>query len=249
MMRYFHANRREISTYFDYFYWPLIDMFLFGFLGTWLSEQQNSALTISLITALVLWSVTYRSSLDIARNMAQELWDENLLNFFATPIKLAEWVLGLMSLGILSLFITVPYTSFLAKLIFNQNIFNIGSSLFMFVGLLIMSGWILGFVASSLLIYYGQKIETVVWAIPWLITPFSSIYYPISVMPSWAQSVSKFLPTMYAFEGVRKLLTTGQMPYHDIGMSLLLNTVYLIAALLFFNHMFKKSKNEGLNPN
>jgi ABC-2 type transport system permease protein len=248
VLRYFYANRREVSMYFDYFYWPVLDMLLFGYLGTWLSSAQTGNLTSSLIISLVLWSLTYRTSLDIAKNMAQELWDENLVNFFATPLSVVEWILGLMGSGIISLFITLPYCALIAKLFFNQNIFAVGPSIFIFVFLLVMCGWVLGFLAASFLIYYGQKIETVVWAIPWLITPFSSVYYPVDVLPTPMQYISRALPTTYAFEGIRLLVNTGKIPYQHIGISLLLNIVYLTFALLFFMYMFKKSKNNGLSP-
>ncbi len=248
MRRYYYANRREISMYFDYFYWPVLDMLLFGYLGTWLSSQQTGNLAFSLITSLVLWALTYRTSLDIAKNMAQELWDENLVNFFATPLTVAEWMLGLMGAGLMSLLITLPYCALIAKIFFNQNIFSMGPELFIFVFLLVMCGWILGFFAAGILIYYGQKIETIVWAVPWLITPFSSIYYPVDVLPPFMQTISKLLPTTYAFEGLRQVINTGHLSYQHIGMSLLLNVIYLTLALLFFIKMFKKSKNNGLNP-
>lgn len=247
VLRYFYAHRRTPSSFFDFLYWPLIDIFLFGFIGVWFSTQQSPHAVASLMIGLVLWQVSFRTNLEISRNLIQELWEENLINFFATPITISEWLIGLMLCGFLAVLITIPYGTLLVYAIFGQNIFSIGFVMIPLIILLIMSGWVLGLFASAILIYYGQKIETMVWAMGWLPAPFCSVYYPLEVLPTWMQLIGKCLPMTYAFQAVRVALNTGTTSYSDIGISFALNIVYLIAAIMFFNHQFKKSKQYGLN--
>ncbi|MCX5922687.1 MAG: ABC transporter permease [Candidatus Dependentiae bacterium] len=247
VLRYLYSHRNGMSSLFDYFYWPLIDMLIFGFVGTSLSTQQNSTVVINLIAGLILWQVSFRTHLEVSRNLLQEIWDENLVNFFATPLTIAEWIVGLMMTGLLGTLITVPYGALLMKLIFNLNLFSIGISLLPLILLLVVSGWVLGFIASGFLIYWGQRIETIVWAIGWLPAPFCSVYYSVDILPHWMQIVSKCLPMTHAFEGMRYALTMGQIPYWHIAVSFTLNVVYLILALGFFMHMLRKSKAQGLS--
>lgn len=249
VLRYFYGNRKTMSSYFDFFYWPLMDILLFGYIGTWFANQQNPYALLTLVLGLVLWQIAYRINLDIAKNLVQELWDENLINLFTTPLTLPEWIAGLITLGCINIVFTLAYSAIMVYLFFGQNIFILGPALFIFIGLLIMSGWILGFIASGFLIYWGQKIDTVIWAIGWLPVPFCSVYYPMNILPAWMQTVGKFLPMSYAFEGMRAMVQTHQIPYWHIGVSFALNIIYLICALSFFLFMFKKSKNNGLRTN
>jgi ABC-2 type transport system permease protein len=248
ILRYFYANRRTVSTFFDYFYWPLIDILLFGYIGTSLSSHTSgNNLVLSLLSGMVLWQVAYRTNLEISKNMMQELWDENLINFFATPLQPFEWILSLMIMGPLTVLLTVPYGALIVYISMGQNIFTIGWFMLVLIGLLIMAGWILGIITSSFLIRYGQKIDTLIWAIGWLPAPFCSVYYPVETLPGWMQTISKLMPMTYAFEAMRIYIKTNAISYYHVGMSLGMNIVYLIAALIFFFHMFNKSKERGLN--
>jgi ABC-2 type transport system permease protein len=247
-LRYFYAHRNTPSSAFDFLYWPLVDMVLFGFIGVWLSKQQSSdKVVLSLVIGLVLWGIAYRTNLEISKNLVQELWDENLINFFATPLSLTEWICGLMLSGFLCIMFALPYGALLAYFIFGLNIFSIGFTIIPLIFLLIMSGWILGFIAAGILIYGGQKIETIVWAMGWLPAPFCSVYYPVEVLPNWMQFISKLLPMTYAFEGMRQALNTGTIPYYYLMVSFMLSFIYLIGTLIFFTFMFRKSKEQGLS--
>lgn len=248
ILRYFYANRRTVSTFFDYFYWPLIDILLFGYIGTSLATQCSSNnLVLNLMTGMVLWQVMFRTNLEISKNLLQELWDENLINFFATPLKTPEWILGLMLIGPLTILFAVPYGALLVYIAMGQNIFTMGWFMLILIGLLTISGWTLGIITSSFLIRYGQKIDTLVWAIGWLPAPFCSVYYPLETLPHWMQAVSKLLPMTHAFEAMRIFTNTNIISWSHVGISFSMNVVYLCAAIGLFSYMFSKSKDQGLS--
>ncbi len=246
ILRNFYASRRDFNRLFDFTYWPFIDIFLFGFICVWLTSKEHSTLLLTLMLGLVLWQVAYRTNLEISRSLVQELWDNNLINIFSTPITIFEWILGLMLTGILCLCITVTVGSLAVKLIYGQNIFVIGWPILVFILLLAMSGWILGLIGASFLLNWGQRVETMVWAMGWLPAPFCSVYYPVDVLPAWAQCVSKTLPMTYAFEAMRSVVIKGYLPKNYLIISFLLNSLYLILATLLFLFMLKKRKNKGL---
>ncbi|MDR3549903.1 MAG: ABC transporter permease [Candidatus Babeliales bacterium] len=247
ILRYFYSYGRNINKSFEFFFWPLIDTVLFGFIGMGTSDGSHPELLAGLLVGLILWQITQRTSMEISRNLLQEIWDENLVNFFATPLTIFEWITGLLSLGfIITFLITIPYAALIVYGIFGYNLFALGWLLLPSILLLIVSGWILGFIAASMLIYWGQQIDILVWALPWLPTPFCSIYYPVAVLPKWMQLISKGLPMSYVFEGLRFTIRTGQTSYWHLGMSATLNILYLLITLSLFFYMFKKSKAKGL---
>ncbi len=111
---------------------------------------------------------------------------------------------------------------------------------------LMMSGWFMGFTASALIIYYGRRVQNLAWMLAYALAPFSAVFYPVSSLPGWAQSVSSGLPMTYIFEGMRQILRGGPLPIRSLAISFGLNVVYLTLSILFFGRMFERSRAKGL---
>ena len=71
---------------------------------------------------------------------------------------------------------------------------------------LVLTGWAISQFVTGILIRFGLGAESLTWVLPFLIAPFSCIYYPLKTLPDWMQSVATFIPTSYVFEGMRALL-------------------------------------------
>ena len=231
----------------DLFYWPLMDILLWGLTSIWISTQHVGAnLPLILMTALVFWQIAWRGAIDISVSLLQEFWHRNLVNLFSTPLKISEWSAGVILLCLCKLCITVAFGSGVVYLLYSLNVFTIGWAFIPFGAMLLIFGWFLGFLSASLIIYYGQQVESLAWMIGYIFAPFSSVFYPVSVLPSWAQAISWSLPTTYIFEGMRKILNHEPFPIHYFWMSLALNIVYLIFGICLFHYMFKKRRAKGL---
>ena len=81
---------------------------------------------------------------------------------------------------------------------------------------------------------------------PYLILPLSAPFYPVNVLPVWAQLIAFCLPTTYLFEGIRMLAFENTVPIAYLIISFILTCMYIVLAILFFNFTFKKSKEKGL---
>ena len=66
------------------------------------------------------------------------------------------------------------------------------------------------------------------------LAPFSAVYYPIDVLPRWAQSSRPPLPMTYVFEGMRQVLRGDRPPVSDLLISFGLNFLYLALSVVFF---------------
>jgi ABC-2 type transport system permease protein len=245
-LRYFYVSLHDFNKIIDFLYWPLLDILLYGFIGISFADKQHPTTVLAFLTALVLWQVVYRANLEISRNIVQELWDNNLINLLTTPLTVGEWMSGLMFTGLVSTFFTVPFGALAVYLIYGYNVFSIGVSFLLFATLLIMSGWILGLIGSSFLIWGGQRIETIVWAVGWLPAPFCSVYYPLSILPGWMQLIGNCLPMTYVFEAMRLLIREGILSRQYLMIALCLNIFYCLLFYCFFNFMLNKSKDRGL---
>lgn len=244
--RYFYTLK-DISQLADVFYWPLVDILLWGLTSIWIQTQTEvSNLPLILMTGLVFWQITWRGAFGVSFHLLQEFWQRNLVNFFSSPLKISEWMCGILLLGLFKLVVAVGCGTLFVYLLYSLNVFVLGWAFLPFAFSLYMFGWTIGFLSSSLIIYWGHKAEMFAWMLPFLFAPFSAVFYPVDVLPVPAQIISWSLPTTYVFEGMRKILTGAPFPYEYFGISLLLNCFYILLSSFIFKFMFKKSLAKGL---
>lgn len=245
--RYYYNLIKGVHHITDLFYWPLVDILLWGLTSIWIQSQSHvSNLPLILMTALIFWQIAWRGSIDISMNLLQEFWHRNLINLFSTPLKISEWICGVILLCLCKLVVTIFFGALMVYLLYSLNVFTLGWAFLPFAVLLLMFGWSLGFIASGFIIYWGHQVEMLAWMIAFLFAPFSAVFYPVQTLPAWAQAISWSLPTTYVFEGMRQILYSQTFPISYVWYSLILNLIFLSFSVSFFIWMFEKSRIKGL---
>lgn len=245
--RYYYNLIKGPYQLSDLFYWPFVDILIWGLTSVWIQDKNNiPGLPLILMTALVFWQITLRGSIDISINLLQEFWHRNLMNLFSTPLKIAEWIFGVLLLSACKLVITILFGSLVVYLLYSLNVFTLGWAFLPFAISLFLFGWTLGFLASSLIIYWGHQVEMLAWMIGFAFAPFSAVFYPVSILPSWAQKIAWCLPTTYIFEGMRDILQGTPFPVGNFVISVALNILFLALSIWLFYFMFEKSRAKGL---
>lgn len=246
-LRHLYPVIRDFDLLSDMLYWPIIDVFLWGITSMWIGGASGASYVIaSILTGLVLWNVIWRSQSEISRNLLDEIWNSNLVNLFSTPITLTEWIVGVILLSILKMFFTVSVVIIVILLLYSVNIFAIGWWIVPFFICAVMTGWWVGFISASIVIRWGQKVQTVIWTLPGILLPLSVVYFPLASLPVYIKPISYLIPTTYIFESVRSLLSSGTVDFRYIGISVLLNILYLVLTLMLFVKSFRKSLELGL---
>ena len=245
--RYLSSSTFEFLRLVDIFYWPIFDIVLWGFTGLWL-QNVGSATNVPLIllTGLVFWQVVMRAHMEVSMSFLEELWSQNLINLFATPLSISEWLAAVILLSFVKSLFALFFGALVVWLLYGIFIFSSGLLLIPFFVLLLISGWSLGLIGISILVSAGQRAQSLVWIVCWVLAPFSGVFYPVAVLPVWAQNVAYALPTTYLFEGMRLFITTGSMPVEYWYTSSILAAAYFLLSLLLFLYLFRKSKIQGL---
>ena len=224
ILRFMYLFRHSLDRLSDAFYWPTLDLLLWGVTSTYFRSYlpQTSQIVLVILGGILLWIIVWRGQYEITIGILEDLWNRNLVNIFVTPLKFSEWITSLVMLGIIKAIMSFSFGLFVAFILYKINIFTLGFYLIPFALLLIITGWWIGFFIAGLILRYGIKIQQLAWTAPWVISPFSAIYYPVSSLPDWAQAIALFIPTSYVFEGAREVIEKGTLDPNKLYISLLL---------------------------
>lgn len=248
VIRHFFIFRKNLDHLTGVFYWPAINLLLWGLTSTYFESQlpRGSGIIFAIVSGIIFWLVVERANTDITFSILQELWDKNLINIFATPLTFAEWITSFIVLTVLKTAASFSFAVLLAYTLYRAHIFDYGFFLIPFGLLFMMSGWWMGCLIAGLILRFGTKVQALAWTVPMVLAPFSAIYYPLAILPRWAQAIAAILPTSYVFEGMRQVTRTGTLDIENLLLSASLNVFYLLLALIFLRSSFRKVLNKGL---
>jgi len=247
LLKYYYISLNRVDRIFDIFYWPAIDLFVWGFASFYIKSISDINLLSVFLGAIILWLFVWRSSQDIAVFVLEDYWSKTLYHLFSSPVKISEHMVSIILFGFLRALAAFAVMSILAGLMYAFNIFSI-PILLLAVAVLVLSvfGWIMGLFVTSLIVRYGQRIQVLAWSVVWIVQPFSCVFYPLKSLPAWAASIAKVLPTTYVFESLRHYMFNGELVFHGIPYAIGIEIIFLAIVSYWLAISFKKAKKKGL---
>tara|TARA_B100001057_G_scaffold62306_1_gene55770 strand:+ start:25 stop:825 length:801 start_codon:yes stop_codon:yes gene_type:complete len=110
------------------------------------------------------------------------------------------------------------------------------SSLF-FIGIAFLSG-------AFVLIY--KQTDPINYLTNTIISLFSGIVYPVSVLPDYFQIISKIIPATYSLELLRNLIFAENINFKiDLISGIFIPAIIVIISFVVFNFALKKVKKDG----
>lgn len=246
--RYVLLHRRSLIRTFDIVFWPVIDLLVWGFITLYLqrvTEEPTARFFIFLIGALIAWDIHYRGQQAVTISLMEEIWTRNIINILIAPIRLWEWVMATFLYGALKVGIVTVLLILIAHTLYAFNIMRVGWAFIPLAANLLLFGWAVGVGTAGLLLRFGYAAEALIWGIPILIQPFSCVFYPLSVLPAWAQPLARALPSTYVFEAMRTLLWEGPVPWTTWLWILGLNALYFLLGCAVFVWMLHRARATG----
>ena len=228
--------------------WVAIDIILWGFMTRYMSTIMPSGLKFvpAILGAVLLWDFFIRIMQGVTMAFFEDVWSRNFLNLFVTPLKISEYVTGLVVTSILTSLVGVAAMFLLAGLVFGLSFAVYGIMLVPFFLFLFLFGVAFGILACTVMLRFGPAAEWLIWPIPAMIAPFVGVFYPLSVLPPWMQAVGKVLPPSYIFEGMRTIVAGGSMPVMDLVMGGVLAVLYVVVAVWCFHGTYGHAVRTGL---
>ncbi len=236
----------------ELFFWPIVQLLVWGFVTVYLQQQAAGTKTdfarviTFLIGAIILWDSLFRSQQGVAISFLEDVWTRNLLNVFAAPIRMTEYLAATFVVGILRVLITGLVLAAIAASVYAFNLFQFQWMLFVFYANLMMFGWSLGIVSTALVLRWGHGVESLAWAIPFMVQPFACVFYDVSVLPGWMQAVALALPPAHIFEGMRSMIASGTIDMRNLALAGGLNLFYLALSGFLFSRTLAVARDRGL---
>jgi ABC-2 type transport system permease protein len=171
------------------------------------------------------------------RAFLEDIWTQNFINYFASPLEIREYLTGLVLTGIATSLIGFWIMVLIAGLAFGYNLFKIGLLLLPFVTILFVFGIAMGFFVSAIIFRLGPAGEWLGWPVPLVLSIFSGVYYPISTLPAPLQIFAKLMSPCYVFESIRTILSTGSFST-DLYVNLLAGASLAMVYLWLTYKMF-----------
>lgn len=246
--RHFYSMRHSLPALFDMLFWPVMDLLLWGLLTTFI-QRQSGVLPVAigyLIGGVLLWDIVFRSNLGIGTALLDDTsWSRNVLNFLVSPLTPLEYLAGAVLWSFAKVLTGWAIMTTLAYVLFSFGVFELGVAIVPFVGALMLFGVALALIVWGLIFRLGTGADILAWGLAVLLMPVSAVFYPVHVLPGWAQAVSRAVPTSHIFESMRTVLAGGAIPWDALAAALVLDVVYLAAALAFAASMFGVFRRRG----
>lgn len=189
MYRYLMYMRRDLARLLDTFYWPIIDIMIWGFLTMYINQTQTlqNKFTTTLLAAIIMWTLVYSVARDVAVSFLDDMWDRDIINLYCSPLKPSEFLVASFLIAVLRVSLTTIVIALLAWIFYSFNLMILSFYFFLFFILLVLFSYSIGILATTLIVRFGQSVEIFAWSIPAVISPFSAVFYPLSVLPLFMQ--------------------------------------------------------------
>lgn len=249
-LRFMYLVPRSIADFVDRFFFPTFDMIRFGFMSYWMQDLlqlKSDALTSEMLVVILCWHSLYFASMELTMLLLEEVSSRNLMNLYASPLRIQEWLSGVMLVSATKAVFTLSYGGLVGWVMYGINPLSVGWWLIPHLLLAVLCGWCIGVLGSTGVMMWGERAKSLSWATAWIFTPFMACFYPIKVLPLWAQKIGYYLPMTYLFENVRQLAATGDCNKQYLLIGFSLASAALVLLICSFFKAFKRNGAYGFD--
>lgn len=245
--RYWYLIKGSWPRILELAYWPTMQVVLWGFVTKFFLTQSDwlSLAVGVLLGGAMLWDVMFRGQISLSICFFEEMWSRNLGHLFVSPLRPWEFIFALITMSLLRTLFGLIVAAIIAFFLHRYAITEMGPSLVVFFGLLMVMSWGLGLVIISMVLRFGLGAESLAWAAVFAFLPISAVYYPVEVLPWWLQPLALATPAAHVFEGMRELLIKGVFNWQHFFWAAGLAFTYLGIGIVTFRSAFRSARAEG----
>src|SRR6185312_1123121 len=140
VVRMAYLYRGSPQRVFPIFIFVAVDILIWGFMTRYLNSVSGSGFNFvpALLGAVLLWDFLTRVMQGVTMAFFEDVWSRNFLNFFATPLTTAEYLLGLVAVGVTTSLLGLIAMLALASSVFGLSLFSYGAAIVPFLMVLFL---------------------------------------------------------------------------------------------------------------
>jgi ABC-2 type transport system permease protein len=166
---------------------------------------------------------------------------------FLTPIGIRHMAVGSWLVGVARGLVVFALMAVIGSWAFGFDFVGAGpGSLTLFLLGCFLCSLIIGLLVCSLVLLYGTRAETSAWAAVNFTLMFSGIYYPVSVLPGWAQTLAAGVPLTYFLDAFREGYGFAPQFAHAWLKGFALTGLYVVLAHWALASAITRSRRTGL---
>jgi ABC-2 type transport system permease protein len=212
-------------------------------------DQGDTALILFLVIGAVFWNYLSVVFSFIAETITWERWEGTLEYTMMAPVRRITHLMGSTLFALVYGFIHTAVVLAVLIMFFGIDLSNANwttAAVFMLIGSLSIVG--IGMMAAILPLLYVERGDQMVFVLNSLLLLFSGVYFSITVLPEWMQTVAQFVPGTYILDGIRQGLMEG-VPVtellHDVWPLLVMAVVLIPAGAYAFSLAERYAKRTG----
>ncbi|MCS7231359.1 MAG: ABC transporter permease [Elusimicrobiota bacterium] len=234
---------RNVFTFFDILFWPVIGILSVGVMSDFLNLEKN--LISFLLTGAITSGVLQVAQLEVSYGILYEIWSKSIKQIFISPTKIYQYIIGSWIVGIARGILVFILLSFLSHYLFGFYIPDYFRAIVFLVGIF-MNALIIGLLVNFFVLLYGQRVDIIAWSLSVLAMLICGIYYPVNILPKWLQTIAQLIPLTYFLEYYRESLSFSQNFSFGLTKGFILCVFYIFIFFYLISLAYNRAKKTGM---
>lgn len=247
-LRQFYVLRQKPLRLVSLIYSPLFELVMWYFVTQYFYDVggQSFSFVKVLLAAAILWGFFGHIQHHICVQFLEDIRSRNLLNLFASPIGVSEYLGGFLVTNFFISGLSLLSVAVIAAVFHLYNIAEVGICLAATLWVLFIFGWSIGIFISAMILRFGRFCEALLFVIPSVLATISAVFYSVETLPRAIQPLCFLVPTTYVFEGMRQVVLIGQADWTKWVTAFFLSIFYLVFSIAFFYAVHRSVLKAGL---
>jgi ABC-2 type transport system permease protein len=237
--------RRNVFFLFELTFWPGVAMVSHGLLTRFLDLTPQ--MTAFILVGTIALSAVQVCQLDVAYAVLFDIWSKSMKHQFLTPVRIRHLAIGSWLVGVGRGVLVWALMALIGGCAFGFDFLGAGIvRVALFLLGCFLTALVIGVLVCALVLLWGTRAETSAWAAVNFFVMLSGVYYPISVLPGWVQTVSAGIPLTYFLDGIRAGYGFPSRFAHPFAAGFALSLLYAVLAHWALAAAVTRSRRTGL---
>ena len=236
--------KHSMETWVDLLWNPMLQIWVYALIALSFSKTADER-GLFVIVGMIFWNIIWIAQYSITVGALWEIWARSFSSMFISPLTMEEFIVGQMISGTIKSILTVGVSAIIGYLLYHFSIFSLGWIMVIYYLELLVFSWAIGVLVLSLIFRYSTQVQSLSWAIVFLVQPFGAVFYPVTILPPSVRWISYGLPVTYVFETMRGQLRHGTIDWYSLVIGGALSVIWFIVGWMIFQFTYKQAKRTG----